>query len=179
LDKKEIKQQLVAMLQGGRSKTETFKALSGGAIKDRVLAYWIGAYADPALLERHAGKIKILIVLTCIQALLGLLIGLFVGAMMVPVAAVVLGLIGGAVPLLFAWGFYKNAAQAYTVYVILSISQMPRLFKGYAEDPTSTLIGVAITLAVVFYVAWLKNLLFPDLGFLGSKKVKGQYVFSN
>lgn len=42
LDKKEIKRQLVEMLEAGRSKTETFKALSGGAVKDRVLAAWIG-----------------------------------------------------------------------------------------------------------------------------------------
>jgi hypothetical protein len=32
---------------------------------------------------------------------------------------------------------------------------------------------------MVFFVAYLKTLLFPDLGFLGSKKVKGRYVFSS
>jgi hypothetical protein len=32
---------------------------------------------------------------------------------------------------------------------------------------------------MVFFVAWLKNLLFPDLGFFGAKKIKGQFVFSN
>ena len=61
MDKKESKRQLVAMLESGRSKTEIFKTLSGGEVKDRVLAYWIGAYADPALCQRHSGKILSLI----------------------------------------------------------------------------------------------------------------------
>ena len=37
LNKKEIKRQVSEMLDAGRSKTETFKALSGGAVKDKVL----------------------------------------------------------------------------------------------------------------------------------------------
>lgn len=93
--------------------------------------------------------------------------------------AIGLGLFAGGVPLLFAWGFYRNAAHAYTVYVMLSISQMPRMFKEYADDPIGTVVGVAITLAMIFYVAWLKNLLFPDLALIGAKKIKGQFVFSN
>jgi hypothetical protein len=63
--------------------------------------------------------------------------------------------------------------------VILTVSQISRMFKGYEEDPVMTVVGVVITLGMVFFVALVKNLLFPDLGFVGSKKVKGQYVFSN
>lgn len=179
LDKKEIKRQVGEMLGAGRSKTETFQALSGGALKDKALAYLIGSRPDPQLLDRHAGKIKILLGLTYVQALIGLVAGYFLGLTISPGFAIGLGLFAGGVPLLFVWGFHRNMAQAYTAYVILSISQVPRMFKGYAEDPTGTVIGVAITLAMVFFVAWLKNLLFPDLGFIGPKKIKGQFVFSN
>ena len=35
------------------------------------------------------------------------------------------------------------------------------------------------THAAPLLMAWVKALLFPDLGFVGSKKVKGQFVFSN
>jgi hypothetical protein len=63
--------------------------------------------------------------------------------------------------------------------MILTVSQIGRMFQGYEEDPVMTVVGVVITLAMVFYVAWVKALLFPDLGFVGSKKVKGQFVFSN
>jgi hypothetical protein len=170
LDKKEIKRQVVQMLEAGRSKTETFQALSGGAVKDKVLAYWIGSHPDPQLLERHAGKIKVL---------LGLVGGYLLGLTISSGFAIVLGLLAGGVPLLFAWGFYRNSAQTYTVYMLLSISQVPRMFKDYAEDPVAVIIGVVTTLAMVFFVAWVKNLLFPDLGFMGSKKIKGQFVFSN
>jgi hypothetical protein len=179
LNKKEIKRQVSEMLDAGRSKTETFKALSGGAVKDKVLAYLIGSWPDPELIDRHAGKIKVLLGLTYIQALIGLVGGYFLGLMISTGWAIGMGLFAGVVPLLFAWGFYRNVAQAYTVYVFLSITQMPRMFKDYGEDPIGTVIGVAITLAMVFFVAWLKNLLFPDLGFFGAKKIKGQFVFSN
>ena len=63
--------------------------------------------------------------------------------------------------------------------MILSLSQFPRMFQGFEEDPLLTLVGAGITLGMVFFVAYLKTLLFPDLGFLGSKKVKGRYVFSS
>ena len=73
----------------------------------------------------------------------------------------------------------QEGCEAYTVYVLLTISQVSRMFKGYEEDPLSTVIAVGITLAIVFYAAWIKTLLFPDLGFIGAKKIKGQFVFSN
>lgn len=179
MDKKESKRQLVAMLESGRSKTEIFKTLSGGEVKDRVLAYWIGAYADPALCQRHSGKIKTLLLLTIAQALLGAVSGYFLGSMIGPSAAMAFTLFAAVVPLLFAWGFYKNVAQVYTIYVILSLSQFPKMFQGFEEDPLLTLVGAGITLGMVFFAAYLKTLLFPDLGFLGSKKVKGHYVFSS
>jgi hypothetical protein len=179
LDKKEIKRQLVAMLDAGRSKTETFKTFSGGAVKDRVLAYWIGAHPDPARTAQHQGKMKILLALTIAQALLGAVAGFFLGMMIGPIATLLFTLFAAGIPLLFAYGFYTAKAQFYTVYVILSLSQFPRLFKDFSEDPVSVLIGAAITLAMVFFVAYMKNLLFPDLGFIGPKKVKGQFVFSN
>lgn len=179
MDKKEIKRQIVAMLDAGRSKTETFKAFSDGAIKDKVLAYWIGTHPDPARREQHEGKVKILLGLTIAQAVLGAVAGFFLGSMIGPKATVFFTLFAALIPLWFAYGFYKNRAQYFTIYVILSLSQSAQMFKGITEDPISTLIGAAITLGIVFYVAWLKTLLFPDLAFIGPKKIKGQYVFSN
>jgi hypothetical protein len=179
LDKKEIKRQLAAMLEAGRSKTETFKAFSGGAVKDRVLAYWIGARADPALREKHALKVNILLALMCVQALLGAVSGFYLGSTIGPGAVVFFTLFAVLVPLAFAWGFYKNSARAYTLYLILTVSQISRMFKGYEDDPVMTVAGFVITLGIVCFVAWVKVLLFPDLGFVGSKRVKGEYVFSN
>ncbi|WP_342454855.1 MULTISPECIES: hypothetical protein [unclassified Pseudomonas] len=135
--------------------------------------------ADPVLREKHSLKVTLLVVLTCIQALIGAVFGFFLFYDATPVLALIMLLIAGGIPLLFAWGFYKNVAAAYTVYVLLTISQVSPMFKGYEEDPLSTVIAVGITLAIVFYAAWIKSLLFPDLGFIGAKKIKGQFVFSN
>ncbi|QJI39611.1 hypothetical protein HKK52_01305 [Pseudomonas sp. ADAK2] len=179
MDKKEIKRQLLAMLDAGRSRTETFKTFSGGAVKDRVLAYWIGAHPDPALNRQHRRKLTILIVLTVVQAVLGAVAGFFLGSMIGPKAALFITLFAGLIPLWFAYGFYKNLAQFYTVYIVLSLSQSSRLFKDFAEDRLTTLIGAGITLGMVYFVLYLKMKLFPDLAFFGPKKLKGQYVFSN
>nr|WP_095118281.1 hypothetical protein [Pseudomonas sp. Irchel s3f10] len=179
MNKQAIKRKVVEMLDSGHSRTETFKALSGGKVKDRVLAGWIGAHPDPALRKRHAVKVNILVALMGIWGLLGGIAGLLQindgGIAM----ALTMVLIIGVIPLVFAWGFYKGIALVYTIYVTFTISQIPREFYGFSEEPVSTLLGVAFILAMVFYAAWIKSLLFPDLGFIGAKKIKGQFVFSN
>jgi uncharacterized membrane protein len=179
LDKQEIKRRVFEMLDGGHSKTETFKALSGGKVKDRVLAAWIGARPDPVLRKRHAIKVNILVALMGIMGLFGGIAGLLQindGGIAMALAMV---MIIGVIPLLFAWGFYKGIAVVYTIYVTLTISQIPREFVGFSEEPVSTLVGVAFILAMVFYAAWVKSLLFPDLALIGPRKIKGQFVFSN
>jgi hypothetical protein len=179
LNKQAIKRKVVEMLDSGHSRAETFKAFSGGKVKDRVLAGWIGAHPDPALRKRHAVKVNILVALMGIWGLLGAIAGLLQindgGIAM----ALTMVLIIGVIPLLFAWGFYKGIAVIYTIYVTFTISQIPREFYGFSEEPVSTLLGVAFILAMVFYAAWVKSLLFPDLALVGTRKIKGQYVFSN
>ena len=167
------------MLEGGHSRSETFKALSGGKVKDRVLAGWIGARRDPVLRKRHAVKVNILVALMGIWGLLGGIAGLVQindGGIAMAVAMV---LIVGVIPLLFAWGFYQGIAVVYTIYITFTISQIPRELAGFSEEPVSTLLGVAFILAMVFYAAWVKSLLFPDLAMIGPKKIKGQFVFTN
>lgn len=179
MDKKEIKRQVFEMLDAGRSKTETFKALSGGKVKDRVLAAWIGGRPDPVLRKRHSVKVTILVVLMGILGLMGMLAGwlhINDGGIGMDLAIM---LIAGVIPLLFAWGFYKGIAVVYTIYVTFTISQLPREFVGFSEEPISTLLGIAFILAIVFFVGWVKSLLFPDLALVGAKKIKGQFVFSN
>ncbi|RON10080.1 hypothetical protein BK659_09260 [Pseudomonas brassicacearum] len=179
MDRKKIKRQLEEMLEAGRSRTDTFKAFAGGEIKDRVLAYWIAAYPDQDLYEAHYRKINTLVTISFIQALLGTVLGYLLGANIGPKASIILAAIAGVVPLLFAYGFYRNSAQAYTIYIVLTISQLPRLLSGFSEAPLVATAGAVYTLGMLFFVMRLKSLLFPDFAFFGPKKVKGQYVFSN
>lgn len=179
LNKREIKRQVGVMLSAGHSRAETFRALAGGNVKDRVLATWIGAHPDPFLRKRHSVKVNVLVTLMGIMGLLGTVAGLLQindgGIAM----ALLMVLIVGVIPFLFAWGFYKGIAVVYTIYITFTISQIPREFVGFSEEPVSTVLGAVFILAMVLYAAWVKSLLFPDLALIGAKKIKGQFVFSN
>jgi hypothetical protein len=179
LDKKEIKQQITRMLEAGRSKTETFQAFSGGAAKDRLLAFWIASYSDQNLYEQHYRKINILITIIFIQALLGAVVGFGLGAAIGPTAALGFAALCGLIPLLFAYGFYRNYAGAYNIYIALSVVQIPRALAHFGEAPVISAIGMGISLAMLAFVWYLRTQLFPDFAFIKPKKVKGQYVFSN
>ncbi|MBR7198283.1 hypothetical protein [Pseudomonas sp. 14A] len=179
MDKKEIKRQVGAMLAAGHARAETFNALAGGSVKDRVLATWIGAYPDPFLRKRHLVKVNVLVTLMGIMGLLGTIAGLLqINDGGIAMALLMVSIVG-VIPFLFAWGFYKGAAVVYTIYITFTISQIPREFVGFSEEPVSTVLGAVFILAMVLYAAWVKSLLFPDLALIGAKKIKGQYVFSN
>lgn len=179
MDKKEIKQQITRMLAAGRSKTETFQAFAGGAAKDRLLAFWIASYSDQNLYEQHYKKINILITIIFIQALLGAVVGFALGAAIGPTAALGFAVLCAVIPLLFAYGFYRNYAGAYNIYILLSVIQIPRVLADFGEAPVISAIGMGITLAMLAFVWYLRTQLFPDFAFIKPKKVKGRYVFSN
>lgn len=179
MDKKQARRQVIASLEAGRSRGETFAAFAGSGIKERLLAFWIAAYCDPRLYARHRRKVQVLLAVMFLQAAVGAVAGFFLGSAIGPKAAWVFALLGGVVPLLFAWGFHKPSVNAYSLYGILTLSQFPRLFEGYAEDPLGTLVGAAITLGVVFFALYVRRLIFPDFAFTGPRKVKGRYVFSS
>ncbi|EIM15702.1 hypothetical protein [Pseudomonas chlororaphis] len=179
MDKQQAKRQVIASLEAGRSRGETFAAFAGSGIKERLLAFWIAGYSDPKLYALHRRKIQILLAVMLLQAVVGAVAGFFLGSVIGPKAAWVFGLLGGVVPLLFAWGFHKPSVNAYSLYALLTLSQFPRLFEGYAEDPLGTLIGAAMTLGVVFFAMYVRSRIFPDFAFIGPRKVKGRYVFSS
>ena len=179
MDKKEIKQQVTRMLAAGRSRTETFQAFTGGAAKDRLLAHWIATYSDQNLYEQHYKKINVLITIIFIQALFGAVVGFGLGGTIGPNAAWIFGALCGFIPLLFAYGFYRNYVGTYNIYIILSITQIPRALADFGEAPVISAIGMGISLAMLAFVWYLRARLFPDFAFFTPKKIKGQYVFSN
>ncbi|AZD60375.1 hypothetical protein C4K18_2402 [Pseudomonas chlororaphis subsp. aurantiaca] len=95
MDKQQAKRQVIASLEAGRSKGETFAAFAGSGIKERLLAFWIAAYSDPALYARHRRKIQILLAVMLLQAVVGAVAGFFLGSVIGPKAAWVFALLGG------------------------------------------------------------------------------------
>lgn len=178
MNKKEIKSKVNELLVAGVAKAEVFAQLSGQGIKDNQLAYYIVSHASLNLGDQYAGKVNILITLMFVQSLLGFFMGFVIGAKIGPNAQWVVGAFVASIPLLFAWGFYKNRAGAYNVYILLSIIQLPKQFSGFSDNPVATSIGLAVGIGLLTFVWYLRQKMFPDFAFISPKKIKGQYVFS-
>lgn len=179
MDKKEIKQKVAELLNSGKSKSEVFKTLSGGVVKDNQLALFIASHPNKYLYENHYKKINILIWIMLIQALFAALLGFGIGSKVGPIAMWGLAALIALIPLLFAYGFYKNHAGTYNAYILLTIIQLPKMFTGIAKTPVASAISIAIGLSILGYVWHVRSLLFPDFTFITPKKIKGQYVFSS
>jgi len=179
LDKKEIKKEVTEMLNSGKPKSEVFQTLSGGVVKDNQLAIFIASHPYPNLYEEHYKKINVLISLMFIQALFGVFLGFGIGSEMGPTAMWVFAALIALIPLLFAYGFYKNHAGTYNAYILLTIIQLPKMFTGITQTPVASAIGIVIGLSILGYVWYVRSLLFPDFTFITPKKIKGQYAFSS
>lgn len=179
MDKTEIKKQVHELLVTGTNKTSVFARLSGQGIKDAKLAHMIASHADARRGDAHGGKVKVIVVMMVLQALLGMVWGFTIGAQIGPNAKwIVAGLIT-LIPLLLAWGFYDHRAWAYNAYIALTLSQLPRGFAGLASDPMTTLAFLAVNLALLAFVWYVRTKIFPDFGFMNARKVQGKYVFAD
>ncbi|CAG9249607.1 hypothetical protein [Paraburkholderia unamae] len=179
MDKKEAIARVEEMLSAGAKKQDVFAALSGNGVKDRVLAYRIAAYADPQRCAANWLHIRAVIVIACIELALGLLVAFGAGVQISPGAGLFTGAVVALLGLLFVWGFARNRANIYNGFILLSLTQLPRAFQGFSAEPGTTAIAVAISLAAVAYVWFVRNQLFPDFVFVSPRKMNGRYVFSD
>ena len=179
MNKNEVRAKVTEMLSAGEKKQDVFAGLSGKGIKDRVLAYLIASHVDLRRCAENRTYRRIAIAIAyfhVVAAILGadvlidgwsVTIGLTIGAIMLLVAA------------LFVWGFWKNKASIYNVYLILSLTQLPLRFLEFLEYPAGASAGLAIDIGLITYVWFVRQRLFPDLAFIGTRKVDGRYVFSD
>lgn len=178
MNKKEIKAKVNALLVSGTAKSDVFAQLAGQGVKDSQLAHFIASYPDQQRCDEHTKKVNVLITIMFVQALIASLIGFRAGITIGPNAKWIISVLSASIPLLFAFGFYKNFAGTYNAYIILAIVQLPKSLEGFSSNPTTTAVVLAINLAVVGYVWYVRKKIFPDFAFIGPKKAKGQYVFS-
>lgn len=177
MKKKEIKAKVDALLGSGVGKTAVFRLLTGHGVRDSLLAHYIASHVDTSEVDEHANKIDRLLWIMYAQALFGVWIGWSLGASYGPVGQGILVALCAGIPLLFAWGFYKNTAGAYNAYILLQIVQLPKAFKDFNAEPVTTLVAVAISVAVLAYVWYVRSKLFPDFLAFTPKKRSGTYVF--
>jgi len=177
--KTEIKAKVSGLLSSGIAKSEVFGQLAGQGVRDSRLAYLIAAHVYPHRCDEHGQKVNGVITLMFLQALVAFGLGYSYGAQIGPNAALILGALSAAIPLLFVWGFYTNRVGAYNAYILLSLIQTPKGFSDFAASPMMSSINIAIGLSMLAYVWFVRTRLFPDFGFLTPKKVKGKYVFES
>lgn len=177
MNKAEIKSKVNELLSAGTTKAEVFAQLSGQGVKDSRLAYFIASYPDPVRCERHGRKVKMLITLMLIQAAITFLLGYGIGVEIGPRAGWVMGGLAALIPLLFSWGFYTNRVGAYNVYIFLSIIQLPKSFEGFTSTPVASSIGIGIGIALISYVWYVREKIFPGFGLMAPRKVRNEYVF--
>lgn len=176
---KEIKAAAHRLIASGMGKSDVFSQLSGQGVKDSKLAHYIASYADPALCDKYEKLNNVAIHVMFIQSLFALFIGYGLGAQIGPNAKWITAALIGAIPLLFAWGFYKYHAGTYNAYILLTMINLPKQLGGFATAPVSTTIGLVIGIAVLALVMYLRMKLFPDFVFTAPRKVKGKFVFSS
>ncbi|WP_158906119.1 hypothetical protein [Burkholderia sp. L27(2015)] len=178
MNKNEVREKVTKMLSAGEKKQDVFAGLSGKGVKDRVLAYLIASHVDLRRCAQNRIYRRIAIALAYFHV-----VGAVDGGHIVAERSLPIGLVFGAISLLFAalfvWGFSKNKAGVYNVYLILALIQFPLRFLGLSENPLTISAIIAIGMAMITYVWFVRQRLFPDLGFIGARKVDGRYVFSD
>lgn len=161
------------LLSAGVKKKDVFSQLSGRGITNEKLALILAIYADPRRVQANKGLIRALVVIICIQAALGCLVG----------ASSDIGwfwILGGALfHLAIASGIYRNQALAYSGYMLFFLSALHNIFDAFKAAPTSTHVGLALILALTSYAWYVKQRVFPDLAFFSAKKVNNTYVFTD
>ena len=179
MDKKETKKKVAELLNSGIPKSEVFQSLAGGVVRDSQLALFIASHPNQNLYEEHYKKVNVLISIMFFQALFAAFLGFGIGSKIGPISMWIFAALIALIPLLFAFGFYKNHVGTYNAYILLTLIQAPKMFTGITQTPVATGIGIVIGLFILGYVWYVRSLLFPDFTFITPKKIKGKYVFSS
>lgn len=85
-----------------------FSSVSGRGVSDRFIAIYIASAVDANLIEAHSGKIKAIIGIMLLQAVLVFFIAHRIGNTLGPTAHLLIGTGLALIPLLFAWGFLEE-----------------------------------------------------------------------
>lgn len=179
MTKKEARIKVTEMLSAGEMKQDVFDELSGRGVKDRILAYLIAAYPDPRRVMENNVHRRVVIGIAYFNLLLAVIATLFVVVKVSLGSGVLVGVFALSISGLFVWGFTKNKARVYTAFLVMSFTQFPRQFSGFAAHPGASALGLVIGVAIVAYVWFVQQRLFPDLAFVSARKVGGQYLFTD
>lgn len=176
---KHLRLEIEQRLTSGESKTAVFHDVQRQGLPERTAATWIAAYAAPELCRRYAGIKNTMVALAVVELLFGFVLaavlGLELGASWGLFAAVLAGMVGGG----FVWGVVRNRLWAYNTAIVMTLCNLPRTVLDLLRQPSEAAIALAIGLPLLAFTWYVRNRLFPDVGFLGPRRQNGRYVFAN
>ncbi|MBT0570253.1 hypothetical protein KIK84_07940 [Curvibacter sp. CHRR-16] len=169
MDHTNLQAQVDLMLNNGMDKLAVFRVLTEQkGVSPRKAAWCIAVHADVFLIDRYGELIDYLVWIVLLQALAGAWLGYQLSH--TPLMRMCMPLLAASVPLLFAWGFFRNYAQAYNLYLLVAICgvlpyglllmQFPSMF-GFAL--------LSIHILASGYVWFVRRKIFPDIGWWGPR----------
>ncbi len=176
---KEIKQAAFERLTNGENKHDVYAELVEQGAKPKKAAHYIASYPDPELARKHRWKIRGAMAVAIVQglfaalAILGALGGESVQAALYGVAFVL------CFQALFAWGFSRPSAFAFNAFILLNFISMVKSFAGAASMEVGSWIGLVIAFAMLAYVYYVRDLVFPDFAGISPRKKGSEYIFSS
>lgn len=177
MKKQEIRSVIEQRLAEGHPKGAIFESLRGQGLSDRRLAVLMATRPHPVLVQRHAGLIKAMLVISWLQMAIAQAACLWVGFKGGFLPWLLSALFVGGLVYLFIWGFQRNRAWAYTASIVLGIASLPGAVGDVRDDPLVGGLGLLLSLALLAFTWHVRGRLFPDLTLLGARKLDGEYRF--
>ena len=180
MNKSELKQTIASMVDSGKKKQDIFQTLIANGENKSTVANSIASHPNQHSYKQNHKKINILIAAMFIWALFNAPNGYFIGIKTSSSYAWSLAFISALIPLLYAYGFYKNYAKAYNIFLALGLISLFIGLTRFLKLPNiEVIITICFNITLLAYVWYVRSQLFPDFFILGPKKVNGQYVFTS
>ena len=177
VNKKELIKTMQTEFDNGDTLSNIYEKHKGEDISEKKFAILVASLKDNNLILKHkiANKVLIfvMVLVTIFTAIAGYGIGVDVASPN-PIYWCAVAII----PMIFLYNFVKVNYQAYLAYVLLSIIQFPKSLENFGAELVTDIIGVVLSLFLIALVWYLKNKIFPYMGFFGVKKdANKQYAF--
>lgn len=157
------------MLNNGIDKMSVFRFLvDQKGVAPRKAAWHIAAHADAFLIDQYGEFIDYLVWIVLLQALAGAWLG-YQFSYSPPIRMCML-LLASSAPLLFAWGFFRNYAHVYNLYLFISIcGVIPYCLLLLHFPSIFGVVLLTIHLLSTAYVWFVRRKIFPGIGWFGPR----------
>ena len=177
MNKKELIKTMQSEFDNGEALSNIYEKYKSEDISEKKFATLVASLKDQNLILKHKTANRVLISLMVLITIFTAIAGYGIGvdaASTNPIYWCAIAII----PMIFLYNFVKVNYQAYLAYVLLSITQFPKSLDNFGAELVTDIIGVALSIFLIAFVWYLKNKLFPYMGFFGVKKgANEQYAF--